>query len=401
MNYIHQHIWNFSTVGGVKRVNLDSGADLIHLEQLDQKLWTALSCPVYGLEIDHKTLSLIDTDNDGQIRVPEMLAAVKWMTSVLKNPDDLLKQESTFPLAAIDDSTDEGRTLLASAKIILRNLNNEQATVLTVEETSDIKKIFAASRFNGDGVITEDSIDSDALRVVFNNIIIYAGSVTDLGGKPGISVEVLQQFVEASTHYLAWHAKAENDNTILPFGQLTEAAYASYRAIKAKVDDYFIRCRLAAFDPQSTVALNLSVARVEAISDKDLSTSLDEIATYPLAKVEAGKPLPLTAGINPAWEKAISTFKELVAQQQFADKISITETEWLSLENLFTGFVEWQSEKVGAMVEPLGIENIKQILSGSAIPSLTELIEQDKALEHEASSIILVDKMVRYYRDLY
>ena len=52
----NNHIWNFSSVGGVKRVNLESGADLLNLANLDPKLWTALSCPVTGLEIDKKTL---------------------------------------------------------------------------------------------------------------------------------------------------------------------------------------------------------------------------------------------------------------------------------------------------------------------------------------------------------
>ena len=31
-------------IGGVNRVNLETGQDLVALEQLDQKLWTALSC---------------------------------------------------------------------------------------------------------------------------------------------------------------------------------------------------------------------------------------------------------------------------------------------------------------------------------------------------------------------
>ena len=57
-----KHIWQFSRIGGVNRVNLESGADLQHLDELDQKLWTALSCPVHGLEIDSKTLELIDMD---------------------------------------------------------------------------------------------------------------------------------------------------------------------------------------------------------------------------------------------------------------------------------------------------------------------------------------------------
>ena len=54
------HVWQFSRIGGVNRVNLETGQDLVALEQLDQKLWTALSCPIQGLEIDIKTLELID-----------------------------------------------------------------------------------------------------------------------------------------------------------------------------------------------------------------------------------------------------------------------------------------------------------------------------------------------------
>ena len=31
------HVWQFSRVGGVNRVNLDSGKDLLALDKLDQK----------------------------------------------------------------------------------------------------------------------------------------------------------------------------------------------------------------------------------------------------------------------------------------------------------------------------------------------------------------------------
>src|SRR5512138_3617043 len=95
----NDHIWQFSRIGGVNRVNLVSGDDLKSLEQLDQKLWTALSCPVDGLEIDSRTLKLIDADGDQRIRVPEIIEAVKWITSVIKNPDDLLKANKTLPLS--------------------------------------------------------------------------------------------------------------------------------------------------------------------------------------------------------------------------------------------------------------------------------------------------------------
>ncbi len=201
------HIWSFSTVGGVKRVNLESGSDLIHLEELDPKLWTALSCPVNGLEIDKKTLEIIDADKDGQIRVPEIIEAVNWITSILRNPDDLLKQEAVFSLTSINDSTELGKNLLDSAKIILKNLGKEGSTILTVEETSDTEKIFAGTKFNGDGIITEDSTSSPELIALLNEIIQTLGSVADRGGKQGITAETLQLFLENCEKYSAWHAK--------------------------------------------------------------------------------------------------------------------------------------------------------------------------------------------------
>src|SRR6266481_9086767 len=96
------HTWRFFRAGGFDQVRLDTGADLIALDQLDQKLWVALACPTTGLEFDARTLALIDTDKDGRIRAPELIAAAKWATSCLKNPQDLLKGSPELPLAAIN-----------------------------------------------------------------------------------------------------------------------------------------------------------------------------------------------------------------------------------------------------------------------------------------------------------
>src|SRR5512145_1554769 len=97
------HRWRFFRSGGFDQVRLDTGADLAALAQLDQKLWSALSCPTHGLEFDSRTLELIDTDEDGRIRVPEIVAAVRWAVSLLRNPDDLTKGAAALPLSAIDE----------------------------------------------------------------------------------------------------------------------------------------------------------------------------------------------------------------------------------------------------------------------------------------------------------
>jgi hypothetical protein len=401
MEQYHHHTWNFSTVGGVKRVNLESGNDLIHLGSLDQKLWTALSCPVNNLEIDPKTLALIDLDNDGQIRVPEILQAVRWVVTLLKNADDLLIQNPVFHLSAIDDTTDEGKILLASAKIILNNLGKPDAETLTVEETSDTEKIFAASKLNGDGIITEDTIGRPEGIAALNDIMACVGSVTDRGGKQGISKALLEQFLDACSLYLNWYTKAETNPGILALGERTEEAYLSYMAIKPKVDDYFLRCRLAAFDPQTTDALNLSIDRVLALSPKNLAASMEEMAEYPLAKIEAKKPLPLAEGLNPAWDAAMGTFKAFIGDALFAGKQTLTETDWKKVGDTFSTYTQWKSEKEGLIVEPLGPARIKELLNGTLKDDFLSLINQDMSLEAEANAILNVDRLVRYHRDLF
>jgi hypothetical protein len=401
MEQYQQHTWNFSTVGGVKRVNLESGNDLMHLGSLDQKLWTALSCPINNLEIDPNTLALIDLDHDGQIRVPEILHAVHWMVTVLKNADDLLVQNPVFRLSSIDDTSDQGKTLLASANIILQHLGKPDADTLTVDETSDTEKIFAASRLNGDGIITEDTIGQPAGIAALNDIISCVGSLTDRGGKQGISAELLAHFFDTCNQYITWYNKSESIPGILVLGERTEEAYLSYIAIKDKADDYFLRCRLASFDPQTTDALNLSVDRVLALSPKNLAVSIGEMAEYPLAKIGAGKPLPLAEGLNPAWDEAMSSFKRLIGDTLYSGKTQLTETDWKKVGETFSVYTQWKSEKEGLEVEPIGPERIKELLNSTYKDDFMLLINQDMALEAEANAILNVDRMVRYHRDLF
>src|SRR5690348_18324179 len=95
----------------------------------------------------------------------------------------------------------------------------------------------------------------------------------------------------------------------MPLGLNTEAAAAGVKAVKPKVDEYFARGRLAAFDPRSINALNRDEKEYAALSVKDLTNTHADIASLPLAQVGATTPLPLTQGINPAWANAIAALQ--------------------------------------------------------------------------------------------
>lgn len=395
------HVWKFSRVGGVNRVNIESGQDLLHLHELDQKLWTVLSCPVQGLEIDEATLRLIDTDGDGRIRVPEVIAAVQWACSMLVNPSVLLQQSSTVQLADIQTNTEQGAHMLASAKQILQNLEKSQSQSISIDDTADTIAIFAKTKFNGDGIITIDSTDSQDCKKTIEACMNTVGAVTDRSGNPGVNQEIIEQFYTDCAAFSDWYAIAEANPDIFPFGNFTQAALELYTAIKSKLDDYFLRCRLAAFDPESVHVLHALTARLEAISPKDITTCIDEIATYPLSKIEAHKPLHITQGINPAWEEKMNAFHKEIVQVVFPKKQSISEDEWKTIQSKFDAYIAWQAQKAGASVESLGLEMVRSILAKNVKQELLDLVAQDKALETEANNIFLVDKLVRYSRDLY
>jgi len=393
--------WKFFRAGGFDQVKLESGSDLMALDQLDQKLWVALACPTTGLHFDARTLALIDTDKDGRIRAPELIAAVKWAGSVLKNPDTLVKSPSPLPLNAINDATEEGKQLLASARQILVNLGKTDAVEISVEDTVDTAKIFAQTAFNGDGVIVEDSAADAPTKAVIKDIMGCYGPDTDRSGKAGISQAKVDQFFADAAAYSDWWKKAEGDKNILPAGDGTPGAGSAVTAIKGKMDDYFARCRLAAFDTRAVAALNREEKEYLALAAKDLTITSAEIACLPLARIEAGKALPLQDSVNPAWSAAVATLSTAAVKPLLGQKNSLSEADWAALQGKLTAFDGWNATKLGALVEPLGLKRVREILGSKAKENLATLLAKDKAEEGNANSIAAVERLVRYCRDLY
>ena len=397
----HKHRWKFFRAGGLDQVAIRHGSDILRLPELDQKLWVALSCPTRGIEFDQKTLDLIDSDKDGRIRVYELLDAIRWMGQNLKNPDDLLKGESSMPLSAIQETVESGATLLAGAKRILANLGKPDATSISCEDTADTKLIFAQTKFNGDGVIPIESASELEIQKVIQEIMDTLGPELDRSGKPGINLVKAELFFTQAISLADWAEKGENNPEIMVAGKATRAAAAAVEAVRAKVDDYFARCRLAAFDARSAAALNRAETEFALIALKDLTITSEEIARLPLARIEAGKPLPLKDGLNPSWAASVARLAvDAVDVLLGPGKSALTEEEWNGILKKLAAFQTWNAAKPATVVEKLGLERVAEILKTNARQHITALINADAVLEVENAQINAVDKFVHLYRDL-
>ncbi len=388
--------WKYNSIGGMTRVNIQSGEDIKHLDELDQKLWTVLSCPVEGLEFPEKTLNYIETNGDGKIRVNEVIATAKWLTSVLSDTDLLLKRQDTVPLSAINQEDPEGKKLYDTACQILKDLGLEKDSI-SIADTSDSVAIFSKTRFNGDGVITEKSTDEDAVKAVIKDIIATVGSTPDRSGEVGVNADQIAAFYTACADYAAWKAAGEADKeNIFPYGDKTDAAYAACETVKSKISDWFLRCKLAAFNGDSSAALDISTAKIAEIADQNLNDCGDAIAAYPISHINTEGILSFS-GVNPAWKGAMDTLHTSI----FPDKESITEADWNEALAKFDAYNAWKGAKKGAVVEPLGLDRIQEILKDELKAVLDELIAQDKATEGQYNAIDAVDKLLWLCRDFY
>lgn len=385
---------------------LESSADLLALDQLDPKLWVALSCPVKGLELDEQTLGLIDTDKDGRIRLPELLGAVKWASERLKDPALLLRGSDTLPLSAINDSSAEGKVLLASAKQILINLgraDNKAAggeAGITVGDASDTGRIFAANPINGDGVIPPEATADAPTQALIKDIIATLGATKDRTGADGVTAAQVAAFFGELAAYVAWVTQSSSKD-IAVLGDGTAAAVTAVRTLRAKVEDYFARCRLAAFDNRALAALNRSETEYLAIAAKDLKITTEEVTGFPLARIEAGRALPLVVGVNPAWAGALAALHDAAVTPVFgAGKVELTEADWRALNARLAPYETWLGSKAGSAVEKLGLDRARELLASPARAELEKLLARDKALEPEFKAISDVTKLVRYARDL-
>ncbi|WP_153116806.1 hypothetical protein [Rhodocyclus tenuis] len=402
------HNWRFFRAGGFDQVRLDGTADLLALPSLDQKLWVALACPTSGLEFDATTLKLLDSDSDGRIRAPELIAAIAWANARLGDSELFGKGVHPLPLAAIGKGDDEGRRLLAAARSLLLRLGRDADAAdaaVSVEDAAAAAGLFAQDACNGDGVITARAAGDDAdTTTLIGEIVAATGGNADCSGDTGINQEQLDAFYGEAGALLAWRGRPTADPELLPLGADTAAAAAALAAVRAKIDDYFTRCRLAAFDARATGALNGSDADFLALGSRLLATADADAAALPLARIEAGRPLPLVDTVNPAWAAPLAALAAQAITPLLGARNELSEADWLALQARFAAYAAWQAEKpasaLAAALADASDEHLGAIVAGDGQARLAALIAADLARADEGAALADVQRLVHYVRDL-
>lgn len=396
--------WTLKRMGGIFQVQLKSVKDLEALATLDPKLWVALSCPVNDLEIDRRTLSLIDYDDDGRVRIEEMRNAVAWTLKRLSRPESLFTG-GDLPLDAINTTDPEGEKLLASARQILANMGEADATSISVGQAANTAKIYGQSRLNGDGVIAKDATDVPELQQLITEIMDCLGAETDRSGEPGITQKKLDAFFAELKTYEAWWTQGEVDSSkgeaIFPLGDATPEAFTHLTAVENKIDDFFARCQLAAFDARAEEPLNHDISLYKQIAGEDFSVSRKDVEQLPLAKVSGTSTVPIFTGINPEWKQRMQTLcDQVIRPLEIGTGDSLELHEWEEIKHRFDAYRKWRESKPETKTETLCITRVREILASDLGQQLAALLAEDQALAPRMKSVDAVEKLARFHRDL-
>ena len=393
--------WTFHRIGGLDQVTLRTPEELLHLDELDPKLWVALSCPINKLQFDARTLELLDTDKDGRIRVQEVLDAVRWTSARLENPALLAESRPELPLADIRQDTEEGRHTLAAAKRMLDQLGKADAPSLTPEDVAAATEAAAQDAFNGDGVmVPHPSFDPDVNRFI-EDVVTVTGGTADAGGKQGATLEQGQAFMQDVRDNKAWSDELAAFARTFPLGDATDAGFRLVQDLRNKVDDYFTRCRLAGFDARAAFALNAPETVFAQLADHDLNVDDAALRDLPLAHIEAAQPLPLGQGLNPAWIDRVHALRDTVIVPLLGERDALGFEDWRTVLARFAPYADIVAREPAAGAGRLGAERLDELLSGDVLSRFEALVRRDAEATEAVKATEDAERLVLYNSHLH
>jgi hypothetical protein len=227
------------------------------------------------------------------------------------------------------------------------------------------------------------------------------GGKPDRSGKDGIDQAAVDKFFTEAAAYLAWLDQGEKSGAAKVAGADAAGAAAALEAVRAKIDDYFARCRLAAFDSRAAGALNPAEAVLVALAPKTLTADAEDIAQLPLASVAANRSLALGDGSNPAWAARLATFAEQVVTPLLSGgKAALTEADWSTIKQRMAPHLAWLAAKPATIVGTLAPARLREFLGGTMQKDLSALIADDLAAGDETQWLEQVEKALLFRRDL-
>jgi len=401
-----KHDLTFQRYGRSYHLAIRHSEDLRRVLTLDEGHWLATGAPVTALNLDPPFLAYVDYDGNGRIMCFEVRAAIEWLLANLSDHNGINIASPQLQLDCLNTTTQDGKRIQEAARKILRQLDKQDSPSITLEDVRAVKTDIEARPTSEAGVILPEAVTDEDTRQFVRDIIATVGGVDHPGGKQGVDQARLDEFLTQAQAHLDWLAESEPADgdprtDIMPLGDDTAEAVAAYSELKEKLDQYFAQCEAVAFDERALPYLLLGEDDLKTADLADPRTVKALMLAAPIASPSPQRTLPLEEEINPAYQRAIETFRELAAEPALGRSVpSLGRADWEAVKTFFAAHDEWQARKAGAAVDLLGKEQLKTYLSPAYRTAVESAIEDCAETALALDSIRLVEKLILYQANM-
>ncbi len=395
----------FDRVGRTYQLRIRSADDLANVLTLDEAHWVAISAPTNTIDIDPAFLQCLDTDGDGRVRPFELRHAIRWTLQTLTDHRGLTAGSDELDPATINADSPDGRRIIEPCRKIMHRAGDRQAPI-TLAEVRQIKSAEESRAVSEAGVVlAEAAEDADIARFIRDAIAGVGGTVHP-SGRMGLTVEQLNRFVAEARGLLDWKAagripEGQTATDIMPLGEQTADAFAALKAVRDKVDQFFAQCRAVRLDPGLRRHFGPKPAD---IAQRDLDNPADiaaVMADAPLAEPNPDATLDLEAGVNPAYESAVTRLRQATLEPILGPgTTTLCAASWQQVKDPLSMHGMWAASKTGAALEALGDEKLRQYLEPRYADAVRALVEQSRTTAFVLDNIRLVEKLILFQQHL-
>ena len=376
-----KHIWKFARFGGVTQLVFETADDILNLRQLDQKLWTTLAMPTKGIFFNPETAAILDTDADGFIRPPEVLDAVDFLAESLQDVGIIMKDGDTLSLGDIK-STEIAKT----AEWALKS-QGRTGSIISLAHILNENKIIKSNEL---GELSDN--DSDDLRLkkvlslyVKENINSTSEAIFDM------FTNDRNQCLQNTEDLKAVSAGLETASML--------KAVAAFEAVKNKIDDFFVRCKLLTYVNGNNTPLTDYSEIFKNFTAVELDTSSEKLRELPIALPNTEMLLDTQSKINPAWANEIKKLYADAVSPLCGEILVLTENDWKNISQKisdFTTVYSKQAEIKAAKITPQFLET-KLNQKDEIVTEINERLTFEKEKQHIQS----LKKLLLFRKDFF
>ena len=383
--------YRFRMIGGGLQLQITGAEDLPNVLALDEAHWAMTGIDVDALRMDRRFLEFVDHDHDGKIRTDEVKAAVKFVLDNFRDLQGVTQRSPFLRVSAINPQAPDGAALISCAQLLLTNLDRPADGVLSAEDIRNAKSVTSFARRNGDGIIScENELSPDIIELI--NLIMASGRKScDRSGNDGVSLADVEGFEAALQRHLALLDAAENDPSIMLYGEKSGALYQLFSECEKLIDSYFLNSAAGRFlfaDPGRQEKKEFSADLMD-------SGQVREVLTQAAAALP-GDPeeLDFDGPLNPLYADKLQQLRNSPVLAGAMTGAILRKSSWMAVKAAMAPFAAWQAEMlVTGGLEKFSEDDLRKA-AGAPFGKLKELIAADLSFAPVISAGETLLKMV-------